>query len=295
MMIPQHPRKHRIILKACALAASTYYWREATTRRGGLRVRGRKQTQQTADQSGTLHDNTAIIVAVERVLAQEFACYGYRAMAAVLKREGFVINHKKLYWMMKQAALLSGERILPLVRRMLAKRGNVMTTKPFEHLQMDIKYVFIDGEQRWAYLLTVIDVFTRCIPAQLFARSIRAYEVIAMLNHHAPAWKTTQRIRLRTDHGSQFIAKDLASALSELNIDHEFTHPGVPEENAFIESWHSIFQTEVADRFVFESFEQADHTIQRHRFWYQFQRLHSSLTYQTPDEFAQQYDRNSQP
>ena len=76
--------------------------------------------------------------------------------------------------------------------------------------------------------------------------------------------KKTQRIRIRTAHVSQFIAHEMAKALEKLHINHEFTHPGVPEENAFIESWHSIFQTEVIDRYEFDSFEQAKQTIERH-------------------------------
>lgn len=291
MMIASHTRKSRIILSACALSASTYYWRAGVAVRTEKRKRGRTRTLHTADTNGVLHDNSALLLAIERILAHEFACYGHRAMAAVLRREGFCINHKKLYRLMKEAALLSTGRTKAIVMRLLVKRGKVIATKPFQHLQMDIKYVFILGEQRWAYLLTIIDVFTRCIPAQLFARSIRASDVIALLNRHAPQWTSTERIRIRTDHGSQFIANDLASALLALNIDHEFTHPGVPEENAFIESWHSIFQTEVMDRYEFESFDQAHQTIERHRYWYQFVRLHGSLKYQTPNECAQNYYR----
>jgi putative transposase len=292
MMIEQYPGKSRYILIACGLSASTYYYR-ATPSSAERRARGRKRTQQTADTTGVLYDNSAIVLAMERILAQEFACFGYKAMAAVLRREGFCINHKKLYWMMKQAALLSTGRAKRVAKRLLAQRGNVRPTRPFEHLQMDIKYVFIAGEKKWAYLLTIIDAFSRCLPAQMFARSIRANDVVALLNEHAPDWKTTARIRIRTDNGSQFIAYDVAIALEKLHIDHEFTHPGVPEENAFIESWHSIFQREVADRFEFETFEQAQQTIERHRSWYQCVRPHGSLKYQTPNEFYLAYQQNN--
>ena len=292
MMIAQTPGKSRSILRACGLSASTYYYR-AIPMVGQQRARGRVKTHQTADTKGVLHDNSAIVLAMERILAQEFACYGYKAMAAVLRREGFSINHKKLYWMMKEAALLSTGRTKHVAKRLLAQRGNVRPTRPFEHLQMDIKYVFIAGEAKWAYLLTIIDAFSRCLPAQLFARSIRANDVIALLNCHAPEWKSTSRIRIRTDHGSQFIAHDVALALEKLHIDHEFTHPGVPEENAFIESWHSIFQREVTDRFEFETFDQAEQTIQRHRHWYQCVRPHGSLKYQTPNEFLFAFQQNN--
>jgi hypothetical protein len=101
MMIAQHPGKSRLVLTVCGLSANTYYYRSALIA-GERRARGRIRTHQTADTTGILHDNSAIVLAMEQVLTQEFACYGYKAMAAVLHREGFCINHKKLYWMLKQ-------------------------------------------------------------------------------------------------------------------------------------------------------------------------------------------------
>jgi len=100
MMIAAHTRKSRIILAACALSASTYYWRAGAAVHTENRKRGRTRTLHTADTNGVLHDNRALLLAIERILAHEFACYGHRAMAAVLRREGFCINHKKLYRLM---------------------------------------------------------------------------------------------------------------------------------------------------------------------------------------------------
>lgn len=287
MSIQAYPRSSRLIFRACGLSASTYYYRRTASA-----ARGRKPTEQTVQNGGTvlqMHDNSAVLEAVERLLSGEFVCYGHRAMAAALRREGFCINHKKLYRLMHEAALLSCQRATRLPKRLLAQRGKVKATSPYQHIQMDIKYVYLHGEHRWAYLLTVIDVFTRCLLAQLFARSIRASDVVHLLRQEAPQWTSTERIRLRTDHGSQFIAHELVPVLEKLGIVHEFTHPGVPEDNAFIESWHSIFQTEVADRCEFASFQEADDTIKRHRHWYQHERLHGSLNYQTPEEFAHAY------
>jgi putative transposase len=287
MSIEAHPRSSRLIIRACGLSASTYYYR-----RRSPSARGRKHSVETPKRIAevlVLHDNRAVIAAVERLLSQEFICYGHRAMTAALRREGFCINHKKLYRLMKQERLLSCQRSSRRQKRRVAPRGKVNASRPYQHLQMDIKYVYIHGERRWAYLLTLMDVFTRCLLGQLFARSIRACDVINLLQQNAPNWTTTERIRLRTDHGSQFIANQLVPVLEALTIDHEFTHPGVPEDNAFIEAWHSIFQTEVTDRYEFACFQEAADTIKRHRHWYQHHRLHGSLNYQTPEEFSQHY------
>lgn len=283
MSMLAYPGHSRLILTACGIAPSAYYYRSRPT------PRGRERTTTTRRADGRLVSDALVLEAIEAILAQEFACYGYRALTAALRREGFVINHKKVYRLTSDAQLLAPQRHGRLVKRLLAPRGKVKAARPYQHLQMDIKYVYIHGERRWAYLLTVLDVFSRCIVGQLFALSVRAREVVALLNAEAPTWTSAEGVRLRTDHGAQFVANELAEALRQLKITHEFTHPGVPEENAFIESWHSIVHREVAERFEFASFDEADETLKRHRRWYQFERLHGSLNYRTPNEVLREY------
>jgi putative transposase len=57
----------------------------------------------------------------------------------------------------------------------------------------------------------------------------------------------------RNDNGSQFIANDVKQFLSSAEAKQEFTHIATPQENSYIEAFHSIVQTEVVDRFDFLS------------------------------------------
>jgi putative transposase len=237
MSLTTHPGVSRLIIAAVGLSASTYYYQaQSSTARGrtpsAQTTRGCCPLSASGEAASGMVDNSVVLKAVESLLEGEFVCYGHRAMTSALRRKGFRINHKKLYRLMKEASLLSSIRPGRLSKRLLAPRGTVEATRPWQHLQMDIKYVYIHGEQRWAYLLTVIDVFTRCLVAQMFDRSIRANDVIRLLTQTAPTWTShqwceTERIRLRTDHGSQFIANDLVPVLEKLNIEHEFTHPAL--------------------------------------------------------------------
>lgn len=88
---------------------------------------------------------------------------------------------------------------------------------------MDIKYVHIHGQNRNALLLTVLDVYTRSI-----------------LDQHQ-----VNTVTLRNDNGSQFIAHAVREYLREKQVVQEFIHVATPEENCFIEAYHSIIHREL--------------------------------------------------
>jgi transposase InsO family protein len=62
---------------------------------------------------------------------------------------------------------------------------------------------------------------------------------------------------IRNDNGSQFIAYSVRETLKQMEAHQEFTHVAKPEENAYIEAFHSIQQRELMDRFTFSSFYDA--------------------------------------
>ena len=86
-------------------------------------------------------------------------------MTAYLTRDGYTINHKKLYRLMKEASLLKLEDRIDRSGsgRKFVKFRKVMTVKAFDCLEMDIKMVWIPNAGKNAYLLSVIDVHTRRI------------------------------------------------------------------------------------------------------------------------------------
>ena len=91
-------------------------------------------------------------------------------------------------------------------------------------------------------------------------------------------------VTIRNDNGSQFIANDVKHFLYSSEAKQEFTHIATPEENAYIEAFHSIVQREVIDRFEFESFYEAKSTLMRHREWYNNHRKHGQIGRITPKQ-----------
>src|SRR5205085_2415470 len=87
---------------------------------------------------------------------------------------------------------------------------------------------------------------------------------------------------IRNDNGSQFIANQVRQVLIDLEAQQEFTHVATPEENSYIESFHSIQQRELIDRFTFKSFYDAKKRIEDYMNWYNNVRRHGQLDGLTP-------------
>lgn len=252
------------------LSKSSFYYKSSDGKRGA------KPSVCTFRQDGTRVDDTLVIEEIKGILSQEFCCYGYHNVTDELRDMGYIINHKKVYRLMKEQNLLLGKVISTSGKRQFVKHRKIEATRPMEYLCLDIKYVWVAGESRNYYLLTVLDVFTRIAIEQIFQKSIRKMDVINIFRRINSAFGI-KGVTVRNDNGSQFIANDVKQFLRTAEANQEFTHIATPEENAYIEAFHSIVQREVIDRFEFQGFYEAKLTLQAHRDWYNNRRRHATL------------------
>ena len=148
---------------------------------------------------------------------------------------------------------------------------------------MDIKYVHIHGSGRNALLLTVLDVYSRKILGQLMWWRIRKEQVKWLLGQIIEK-HPVKAVTLRNDNGSQFVAHLVREYLKDNNIAQEFTHVATPEENAFIEAYHSILDRAVIQRYQFESIYDAGLVMSRWKDFYNDRRLHGRLKNKTPQK-----------
>jgi transposase InsO family protein len=134
-------------------------------------------------------------------------------------------------------------------------------------------------------LLTVTDEFTRESLAIVVGTSLTAKRVVATLagviaeRGRAPAY-------LRSDNGPEFVALALRGYLRRQGVATAYIEPGSPWQNGFAESFHSRFRDEFLEREVFLGVIDAQVRTRLWRRWYNEERPHSSLGYQTPCEFA---------
>jgi putative transposase len=252
-------------------------------------LRGIRPSTHSVNQDGELFENVVVIKDIEKTLSQEFCCYGYRNMAGELRDLGWIINHKKVYRLMKEYKLLYGGRIRPApFKRDFIRFRTPPACRPLQYLSMDIKYVHIHGTGRNALLLTVIDIYSRKVLIHMLKHSIKKGDVLLMLSLMLLEYKA-EGMSLRNDNGSQFIAGVVRQYLKEKGIYQEFSRVATPEDNAFIEALHSTLQREVIDRFEFDSVYHAQMTLDRYYKWYNEKRRHSSLAGKTPQNIWNQY------
>jgi putative transposase len=259
------------------LVPSTYYYRPAKGKRGV------KPSTHTFKTDGCSVSNEVVVEDIKLALQREFCCYGYHNITSDLRDMNYRINHKKVYRLMDENNLLLGKVIRTSGKRIFVKHRRIEATYPMECICLDIKYVYVHGEKRNYYLLTVLDVFTRKAISQILQSSIRKIDVINIFRKINLEYGI-KGVTVRNDNGSQFIANDVKLFLASSQAKQEFTHIATPQENAYIEAFHSIVQTEVIDRCEFEGFYEAKTAFARHLKWYNNERKHGQLGRITPQQ-----------
>ena len=258
------------ILFWVALSKSSFYYKPSD------RKRGAKPSMVTIKQDGTIVDNIVVIEEIKDILSQEFCCYGYHNVTDELRGKHYIINDKKVYRLMDEQNLLLGKVIRTSGKRKFVQHRKIEATRPMEYLCLDIKHVWVAGEARNYYLLTVLDVYSRIALEQIFQKSVKKIDVINVFRRINKKFGI-KGVTIRNDKGSQFIANDVKQFLRAAEANQEFTHVATPEENSYIEAFHSIVQREVIDRFEFQSFYEAKSTLEAHRDWYNNRRRHAIL------------------
>jgi len=214
--------------------------------------------------------------------------YGYRRVHALLRREGWTVNEKRVHRVRKQEGLSLALRRPK--RRAYGPRGE--TLHKATHTGHVWSYDFLDDRTvngNKLRVLTVLDEFTRECMAIRVERSLPARKVIETLEwlfllHGAPE-------HIRSDNGPEFVAKAVQEFVSRRGCRTLYITPGSPWENGHVESFHGKLRDECLNRELFLSGREAQLIVEDWRVEYNQHRPHSSLGYQTPAEFAARSER----
>lgn len=245
--------------------------------------RGMKPSTHTPHH-GLLVPNEEVLLSIKDILLSEpYSAYGYDMVTDELRLKGFLINKKKTYRLMDENNLLLGKIIQCKGKRQWVKYRKIQATKPLEYLCLDIKYVWVHGDGRWYYLLSIMDVYSRKILVWLFQKSVRKMDVINLFGWLHQCFNL-KGVIIRNDNGSQFIANQVRQFLIHLEAQQEFTHVATPEENSYIEAFHSILDRELIQRFEFSGFYDAKQHIEKYMDWYNNRRRHRELGKITPQQ-----------
>jgi len=133
-----------------------------------------------------------------------------------------------------------------------------------------------------------MDIFTRKVIGFRIDRSITADGVIESLQTAIEEHGKPEIIR--TDNGPEFISKTLDRFLFKERIKHEFIHKGKPYENGYIESFTDKFRNECLNLHLFRTIYEAKMIIRNYINYYNTERPHSAIGYETPIDFDKNLD-----
>lgn len=248
----------RHVCRVLELSRSSYRYRSVADEQAALRIRIRD-------------------------LAYSRVSYGYRRIHILLKREGWQVNHKRVYRLYRQEGLMmrpkKPRRHVTACRRM----ERIEATLPNEGWSMDFMSDELFNGRR-IKLLTLVDNFTReslAIELDTHLGGHRVVEVLMRISSERRLPKT-----IRVDNGPEFISKVLDQWAYLNGIALDFSRPGKPSDNAFIEAFNGRFRQECLNENWFLSLEDARDKVEMWRKEYNKHRPHGALGYLTPVEFA---------
>ena len=217
-------------------------------------------------------------------IAEARVSYGYRRIHVLLLREGWKVNHKRVYRLYKLEGLAMRKK-KPRRRHVSGQNRSErsVATARNETWSMDFMSDELFNGNR-IRLFTLVDNFTRESPAIEVARSIPARCVIEVLDRVVVNRGLPKTIRV--DNGTEFTSKVLDQWAYSNGVKLDFSRPGKPTDNAFIESFNGRVRQECLNENWFLSLADARHKVESWRQEYNNERPHSALAQMAPAQFA---------
>jgi putative transposase len=217
-----------------------------------------------------------------KAIAHERRRFGYRRLHVLLRREGHVVNHKRLFRIYREEKLT--------VRRRGGRKRAIGTRAPM--------LIPMAPNQRWSLdfvsdqmtdcrrfrVLTVVDDCTRECLALVADTSLSGQRVSRELE--ALIAKRGKPAMIVSDNGTEFTSNAILGFADRMRIDWHYIAPGKPIQNAFIESFNGRLRDELLNETLFPSLAHVRATVAAWRADYNLNRPHSRLGWLTPAEYA---------
>jgi len=276
------------VLKIIGIPRSTYYYQENGRVEEKKVSEGRPTPGYSIQRDGKkISDEQIKEWLLEEVEGDGYA-YGYRKLTKQIRRKyRLVINKKKVYRLCKELNILRPQRQkrVSYPRKLARNRMIVSSNQLWE---TDIKYGFIEGEQRFFFICSIIDVYDRSIIDYHIGLSCTGEDVTQLLQRallKRQQFNQTLKPVIRSDNGPQFISHSFEQGCEKFQVEHERIPPRTPNMNAHIESYHRVLEDECMSRFQFQTYEEAYKEVAWFVKFYNERRMHSSILDLSPKEF----------
>jgi putative transposase len=229
--------------------------------------------------------NDREVLSLIQDLVKQFPFYGYRKITAILRfQRGLKINRKRVYRLMKESKLcmapsMSNKKLfrgIPFSHKLEAKESN-------ELWGIDMTYIWC-GENGWGYMHAVIDHHDKELLGYNFSLSCSALGGVMALAE-AAAKRQVESLELRSDNGCHYGAKVFRDEIRRLGINHTRTMVNTPKGNAVIERLFRSLKEECVWQQQFRNFEEAKIAVDAWVTFYNAERPHQSIGYETPQRF----------
>jgi putative transposase len=233
-------------------------------------------------------DNRALLIRLKELAAVRVR-YGYRRLTILLRREGWTVNNKRVYRLYLQANL--GVRTKQRRKRAAQVRVPLESAvRVNERWSMDFMTDRLE-DGRYFRILTIVDQFSRECPLLEAGLSLTGTHVVECLDRLAWARGLPQAITI--DNGSEFCSRVLDTWAYQRGVKLDFTRPGKPVENGYIESFNGKLRDECLNAELFFSVEDARQKLEHWRKDYNEERPHSALGGMPPAAFIRRVVESS--
>jgi putative transposase len=218
--------------------------------------------------------------------------YGYRRIWALLRfKEKLEVNRKAVYRILKVKRWFVNQR--SATPRPRAQKRRSQTHLPDQRWAMDLTHIDC-GDDGWGHLVAVIDCCDRELVGYEFALRGRAREAEraieqACINRFGTLRPVGPTPVVRSDNGLVFQSERFRRACRDYRLTQEFITPYTPEQNGLVERFFRSLKEECVWQHSFRNFDEARKAVTKWIDWYNQERPHQSLGYQSPAEFRARY------
>jgi transposase InsO family protein len=226
-------------------------------------------------------DDEALLTQAVIFLATKYGRYGYRRITALLKQEGWRVNHKRVERIWRREGLKVPQK-QPKRARLWFNDGSCVRKRP-EYKNHVWAYDFVmdrtHNGKRFRMLTIIVEYTRECLAIKVDRKLNSSHVVDTLLDlfilHGVPDY-------IRSDNGSEFTARVVRGWLKKLKVKTLFIEPGSPWENGYNESFNGKLRDELLNGEIFYTLKEAQILIEQWRKEYNTVRPHSSLGYKPP-------------
>lgn len=279
MAVHQDQFEVKIMCQVLAVSSSAYYaWKQRPLSQRAL-------------------VNQQLVAKIRAIHAHSRQTYGSPRIHAELRDQGIVCNHKRVARLMRHHSIQPKQRkrykITTNSKHKLAVAPNRLdrqfqASRPNEKWVADISY--IDTDEGWLYLATVLDLFSRKIVGWSMSNRITATLVEDALLLALGRRVVTDELLHHSDRGSQYASQDYQQLLQQHGITVSMSNKGDCYDNAVMESFFATLKTECATQRYATRAQARQAIFEYIENWYNRQRRHSTLGYLSPVAFEQLHD-----